>query len=100
MSLFAEASEILAAFGSQDSFEISNAMKASGAWLVGTVITLLGGMLVVFIYRISPFIERHFERTIMVWSYLLIAFIIFWGVIDRFVFQNQQPWSVPGLPYR
>jgi len=29
----------------------------------------------------------------MIASYLMIAFIIFWGVVDRFVFSNQQPWS-------
>ena len=29
----------------------------------------------------------------MVISYLAIALIIFWGVVDRFVFSNQQPWS-------
>jgi TRAP-type C4-dicarboxylate transport system permease small subunit len=40
-----------------------------------------------------PFIERHFERSVMVYSYLAIALIIFWGVIDRFVFNDQEPWS-------
>ena len=29
----------------------------------------------------------------MVYSYLAIALIIFWGVIDRFVFNDQEPWS-------
>lgn len=93
MSIFAETSEILAAFGSQDSFEISSALKSNGAWVVGTLITLLGGIITVYLYRHVKFIDRHLERSIMVWSYLAIAAIIFWGVIDRFVFSNQQPWS-------
>ncbi len=93
MSIFAEASEIIAAFGSRDSYEISNALKSSGAWLVGTVITLVGAFIINAIYKAVPFVERHLERSIMVWSYLAIAAIIFWGVIDRFIFANQQPWS-------
>ncbi|WP_299849674.1 TRAP transporter small permease [uncultured Roseovarius sp.] len=93
MSILAEVGEIFAAFGGRDSYDISQALRADGAWVVGTMITLFGGALVVWIYKIAPFVERHMERSIMVWSYLAIAAIIFWGVIDRFVFSNQQPWS-------
>lgn len=93
MSIFAEAIEVFGSFATMDSFEISNALKSNGAWVVGTLITLIGAVAVLAIYKVSPFIDRHLERSIMVWSYLAIAFIIFWGVIDRFVFQNQQPWS-------
>ena len=45
------------------------------------------------IYKRVPLLDRHLERTFMILSYLAVAFIIFWGVIDRFVFSNQQPWS-------
>lgn len=93
MSIFAEVGEILTAFGGRDSYDISQALRADGAWIVGIAITLFGGALIAWIYRVVPFIERHLERSIMVWSYLAIAAIIFWGVIDRFVFSNQQPWS-------
>ena len=53
----------------------------------------MGGFVIMLIYRAVPFVERHFERSVMVYSYLAIALIIFWGVIDRFVFNDQEPWS-------
>ena len=93
MSIVTEAFEIVAALGTADSFEISTAMRSSGAWLFGTIVTLLAGCLMVVIYKMFPIIDRHLDRSIMVWSYLAIAAIIFWGVIDRFIFSNQQPWS-------
>jgi TRAP-type transport system small permease protein len=93
MALWSEISDILSAFATQDSWEIRNALKSDAAWVVGTIATALGGLLVMWIYRKVPLLDRHLERTIMVYSYLAIAFIIFWGVIDRFIFSNQQPWS-------
>lgn len=93
MSIVTEAFEIVGALGTADSFEISNAMSANGAWVFGTIVTLLAGALMVFVYKTFPIIDRHLDRSIMVWSYLAIAGIIFWGVIDRFIFANQQPWS-------
>ena len=93
MSIVTEAFEIVAALGTADSFEISTAMRSNGAWLFGTIVTLLAGSVMVWIYKMVPVIDRHLDRSIMVWSYLAIAAIIFWGVIDRFIFSNQQPWS-------
>lgn len=93
MSLWADVGAIFAALSTQDSFEIRNALRSNAAWFVGTAATVVGGLIVMMIYRTVPFIERHLERTVMVFSYLAIAMIIFWGVIDRFVFSNQQPWS-------
>ncbi|MEP2703663.1 MAG: TRAP transporter small permease subunit [Roseibium sp.] len=93
MTLWSDIGAIFSAFASQDSWEIRNALKTEAAWVVGAAATALGGLIVLFIYRKVPLLDRHLERSIMVWSYLAIAFIIFWGVIDRFVFQNQQPWS-------
>lgn len=93
MALWSEISDILSAFATQDSWEIRNALKSDAAWVVGTIATALGGLMVMWIYRKVPLLDRHLERTIMVYSYLAIAFIIFWGVIDRFIFSNQQPWS-------
>lgn len=93
MAILSEIGAILNAFASQDSWEIHNAMKSDAVWILGTAATAIGGLLVMWIYRMVPFLDRHLERTIMVWSYLAVAFIIFWGVIDRFVFSNQQPWS-------
>lgn len=93
LALWSEIGAIFAAFGTQDSWEIRNALTSNAAWIVGTVATALGGLIVLWIYKKVPLLDRHLERTIMVWSYLAVALIIFWGVIDRFVFSNQQPWS-------
>ncbi|MGB3315657.1 MAG: TRAP transporter small permease subunit [Albidovulum sp.] len=93
MSIWADIGTIFSAFLTQDSFEIRSALKSNAAWCIGAVATALGGLAVMAIYRAVPFIERHLERTIMVYSYLAIALIIFRGVINRFVFNDQSPWS-------
>ena len=93
MSLWSDTVVLIAAFASQDSFEIRTALKSDSSWIIGAVFLLVAGFCVVWVYHRVPVFERYFERTIMVASYLAIAFIIFWGVIDRFVFSNQQPWS-------
>lgn len=93
MSLWADIGAIFGALFSRDSFEIQMALESDAAWIVGGVVAVLGGLLVMQIYRKVPFIERHLERSVMVYSYLIIALIIFWGVIDRFVFNDQEPWS-------
>ena len=85
--------EILSAFMSQDSWTIREALKSDAAWVLGFVYLLVSGFLLAWVYHHVPVIERYFERTIMVTTYLATALIIFWGVIDRFVFSNQQPWS-------
>ncbi|WP_170347149.1 TRAP transporter small permease [Ruegeria atlantica] len=93
MSLWADIGAIFSAFLSQDSFEIQLALESDAAWIVGAVVAAMGGLLVMLIYRKVPLIERQLERSVMVYSYLAIALIIFWGVIDRFVFNDQEPWS-------
>jgi TRAP-type C4-dicarboxylate transport system permease small subunit len=93
MSIWADIGAILSAFLTRDSFEIRSALGTNAAWVIGTAATALGGLAVMAIYRAVPFIERHLERTIMVYSYLAIALIIFRGVINRFVFNDQSPWS-------
>ncbi|WP_281973589.1 TRAP transporter small permease [Ruegeria faecimaris] len=93
MSFWADTGAIFSAFLSQDSFEIQSALESDAAWVMGAVISAMGGFVIMLIYRTVPFIERHLERSVMVYSYLAIALIIFWGVIDRFVFNDQEPWS-------
>lgn len=97
--MFSDFLSVLSALASQDAFTIRTAMQTDGAWIFGALLTLLGGLLVMFIYKKVPIIDRHLEKTIMVWSYLAIAFIIFWGVIDRFIFNQQQPWSTTIPPF-
>ncbi len=70
-----------------------DALKSDATWLLGGIVAIAGACAISMIYRRVPFLDRHLERTFMVVSYLGIALIIFWGVIDRFVFSHQQPWS-------
>ena len=91
--MWSDASAIFTALLSQDSFEIRTALRSNAAWWLGAVALLIGGYLITLIYEHVPIVERLLERAVMVVCYLAIAFIIFWGVVDRFVFSNQQPWS-------
>ena len=93
MSVWSDAGALLAAFASQDSFEIRNALRPNSVYILATVFLIASGLALAWIYHRVPLIERYFERTVMITCYLAIAMIIFWGVIDRFVFSNQQPWS-------
>lgn len=93
MSIWSDTATLFAALASQDSFEIRGALRAHSTYLIGAVFLAVAGWIMAWIYHRVPLFERYFERTVMVTSYLTIAFIIFWGVVDRFVFSNQQPWS-------
>lgn len=93
MSYFSEMSEIISALAAGDAWAIRNALKSDGTWILGTGVTVIGGWLIAMLYRRVPLLDKHLERSVMVVSYLAIALIIFWGVVDRFVFSNQQPWS-------
>lgn len=73
-------------------------MKADGAWVLGFLVAIVGGGVIAELYKRIPLLDRHLERSFMVFSYLAIAIIIFWGVVDRFVFSNQQPWSTTVPP--
>ena len=97
--MFSEFLEIFSALWGQDSFMIRTSLRTEGAWLFGTFVTVVGGLVVMFIYKKVPFIDRHLEKSIMVWSYLAIAYIIFMGVIDRFIFNDQEPWSTTIPPF-
>ena len=91
--MLSEFFNIFGALADQDAFMIRTALRTNGAWLFGGFLTIIGGLIVMFMYKKVPFIDRHLEKTIMVWSYLAIAYIIFMGVIDRFIFNDQEPWS-------
>ena len=66
------------------SFQTVSAYRSAAAWWLFGPLTLLGGVLVYYIYRLVPFLDRHLERSIVVWTYIVIALIIFVGVIQRF----------------
>ena len=97
--MWADLTGLFTALASQDSFEIRNALRPNSVWIFGAIFLAIAGYALAWVYHHVPVIERYFERTIMVTSYLAIALIIFWGVIDRFIFSNQQPWSTTIPPF-
>ena len=97
--MWSEAMAVVAALQTNDSWEISQAMRRPGAWLVGFVVTLGGGLIVLALYKLIPFLERNLDRTVMVTSYLVIAAVIFIEVFRRFVLSQQAPWSTTLPPF-
>lgn len=99
MSIWSDAAALASALASQDSFEIRNALRPDSIYVIGAVVLLVFGAALAWLYHRVPIFERYFERTVMITCYLAIALIIFWGVIDRFIFSNQQPWSTTIPPF-
>ena len=99
-SLFEGLGAILAALMSGDSFEIASSLdNHQAAYVFGTFLAIVGGYLIMMILRAVPFLDKYFEKTILVTTYLIIAGVIFVEVIRRFVFQVQVPWSTTLPPY-
>ena len=98
MTLFSDIFLIIKSLIAQDPWALKAALRSDAAWILGIIVAFGFGGLISFAYKKSRFLERNLERTFMVVSYLSIAFIIFWGVIDRFIFSNQQPWSTTVPP--
>ena len=97
---WADVSAILGAFGGDIDFSTVRAFRSSAAWWVFAPLTAIGAVLVYFMYRAVPFLDRHLERTIVVWTYIVIAGIIFVGVLQRFLpfLSGQPPWSTTVPP--
>jgi TRAP-type C4-dicarboxylate transport system permease small subunit len=94
MSIWADAATIVTRTLSGDiDFQVVNAYKSGAAWLVFAPFTILGGLLICYLYKRVPWLERNLERTIVVWSYIVMAAIIFFGVIQRFLLSGQPAWS-------
>ena len=98
-TLFNELLEIIRAVLSNDAWMISAALKTNGAWVLGAAVTLAGGGIFLTLYNYVPWIERNFESTVMVSTYLLIGAIIFVEVFRRFVLNVQAPWSTTLPPF-
>lgn len=99
MSIVAEAVAVVGAIFSGSSWEMRSAFDTDGMWLFCFFATLIFGYLAHLFYKLSPFCERHLERGISVAVYLIIAAIICWGVIDRFVFSHQWSGSTTVPPF-
>ncbi len=93
MSIWSDTAGLFSALAGQDSFEIRNALRPGSMYVLGLVYLVLTGFGLAWLFKKAPLVERHCERFVMITCYLAIALIIFWGVIDRFVFSSQQPWS-------
>ena len=90
---------IVGALFSADSFEISEALNSPSAYLFGAIVAIFGGYLIMLVFRAVPILDLYFERSILITTYLVIAGVIFFEVIRRFVFQAQVPWSTTLPPY-
>jgi len=94
VSIWADMSTIVTATLSGDiNFKVVQAYRSDAAWFVFGPLTVIGAILVNYIYKLVPWVDRNFERMIAVTAYIIIALIIFVGVIERFVFSSQVPWS-------
>lgn len=99
MSLLSEALAIIPAVFADNPFGMRSAFDKNGMWLFCFVLTLVVGILAHLMYKFIPFLERHLERGISVAAYIVIAGIICWGVIDRFVFSSQWAGSTTVPPF-
>jgi TRAP-type C4-dicarboxylate transport system permease small subunit len=98
-SLLSETMAVFTAIASDDAWAMRQAFGANGAWLAGLIVMLMGAFFVLGLYKAFPALDRHLERTVMVYTYLLIAGIIFVEVFRRFVLNQQSPWSTTLPPF-
>lgn len=96
---FDGAGEILSALAQGDSWMLSEAMRNPAVWPMGLIAMLAAAVLILILYRVSPWFERSFESSVMVVSYLAIGGIIFVEVFRRFVLSEQAPWSTTLPPF-
>ncbi|MEM8842739.1 MAG: TRAP transporter small permease subunit [Pseudomonadota bacterium] len=99
LSLLAEAGDVFASFLSDDAWAMREALRTPGAWIAGLIITIVGALALLGVYRLAPVLDRNLDRTIMVVSYLAIAGIISVEVFRRFVLNEQAPWSTTLPPF-
>ena len=101
MDIFGGMGEIISALFGNDAWMLGDALKQnqSATWVLGLLVTVIGGLAVMYLYRAVPFLEKNLEPTVMVISYLTIGFIIFEGVIQRFFLDGQEPWSTTLPPF-
>lgn len=98
-NLFGDISNLFSAILENDAWMISEALKTQSVWIIGAIATLLGGGFFLLLYKYIPWVERNFESTVMVSTYLLIGAIIFVEVFRRFVLNVQAPWSTTLPPF-
>ena len=99
MNPFEGMGRLLSALFGGDVWMLKPALNVPALWTLGLFAVVVGGLLVMVIYKLVPLIERHFEPTVMVVSYLAMGGIIFVEVVRRFGFDQQAPWSTTIPPF-
>ena len=93
MEVLSVATELWTAFTSGSSFQVANLIREPETWIIFFVPFVIAVALTVAILRTVPFVDRNLEKWLLIVIYLVMAAIIFVGVIRRFVFSVQAPWS-------
>ncbi|MFK7754491.1 MAG: TRAP transporter small permease [Sedimentitalea sp.] len=99
MSIWSEAVAVAPAIFSGSAWKMRDAFYTDGMWIFCFFLTLAGGIVAYYFFRLLPVMDQYLERTIAVMTYLMIAAIICWGVIDRFVFSSQWAGSTTVPPF-
>ncbi|MEP0960458.1 MAG: TRAP transporter small permease subunit [Roseobacter sp.] len=94
MSIWTDMATIVTAtLSGEINFKVVQVYRSDAAYYLFGALTIVGAFMVHFLYKAVPWIDRNLERSIVVYCYIIMAAIIFTGVIQRFVFSNQVPWS-------
>lgn len=95
MSVWADIGNLVSSTLAGDAFTMRTVYRTNAAWWVFAPLTAIGAVLVYYMYKAVPFLDRHLERTVVVYTYIIIAAIIFVGVLQRFLpfLPGQPPWS-------
>ena len=78
MSIWADAVTIVTAtLSGEINIKVTQAYRSDAAWLVFGPLTVVGAILVHYLYKAVPILDKQLERTVAVTAYILIALIIF-----------------------
>ena len=93
MEIIAVASRLWETFSSGSMFQFATELRRPEVWIILAPIFVVVVALTVLLLRAIPFLDRNLERWLLIVIYLVMATIIFVGVIRRFAFSVQAPWS-------
>ena len=93
MDVFGVAADLWQAYATDNMFLLARQMRADEIWFILAIPFLIFVALTVLLLRAVPFLDRNFEKWIMIALYLGMTAIIFVEVPRRFFFNVQAPWS-------
>ena len=74
MSIWADMSTIVTSTLSGDiDFKVVQAYRSEAAWYIFGPLTIIGAILVHYIYKAIPWLDRNLERSIVVYAYIIMA---------------------------